>query len=54
MTISIAKKAGNASTVGDNRVCSNERGGKDKYGDGETPIARDRISSKEPICYRCR
>ena len=49
MTISVAKKAENAFTVGNNRACSDERYGKDKYGDGKTPTARGRVSSKELI-----
>jgi len=49
----LAKKAEVVSTAGSNRTCSNGRSGKDKCGDGETPTARCRVSSKEPICYGC-
>jgi len=47
----LAKKAGNASIAGSYRTCSDGRSGKDKCGDGETPTARDRVSSKESICH---
>jgi len=51
---SLAKEVEVASTAGPNRTCSNRRCGEDKCGNGETPTARDRASSKEPICYGCR
>jgi len=54
MTTSVAKKTGNASTVGDIRACSNGRYRKDKCGGGEILTARGRVSSKKPICYECR
>jgi len=53
MTTSVAKKAGNASTVDDNKACSDERCEKNKCGDGETPTARGRVLSKESICHGC-
>jgi len=53
MASSLAKKAGDASIVGSHRTCSNGRCGKGKCDNGETPIARGRVSSKEPICYGC-
>jgi len=53
MASGLAKGAGNASTVGSYRTCSNRRSGKDKCGNGKTPIARSRVSSKKPISYGC-
>jgi len=53
MASSLAKETKVASTVGSNRTCSNGRYGKNKCNNGETPIARGRVSSKEPICYGC-
>jgi len=52
MASGLAKEARVALTAGSNRVCSNERSGKDKYSYGD-PSTEDRISSKEPICYGC-
>jgi len=54
MASSLAKKAEDTSVVGSHWACSNRRCGKDKCGNGETPTARDRVSSKELICYGCR
>jgi len=52
MTSSLAKKAGDASTVGSHRACSNGRDRKDECGDGE-PSTEGRVSSRKPICYGC-
>jgi len=46
MTISMAKKAGNASTADDNRTCSDGRSKENKGCNG--------ASSTKPICYGCR
>ena len=53
MTTSIAEEAGNASTVGNNRTCSNRESRENKYGDSKAPAARGTGSSKEPLCYGC-
>jgi len=49
----LAKKAEDASTAGSYRICSNGRSREDKCGNGETPTARGKVPSKEPICYGC-
>ena len=53
MASSLAKEAGDASTVGSYRTCSDGRSKEDKCSNGETPTARDRVSSKKPIHYGC-
>jgi len=53
MASGLAKEAGDALIAGSYGICSNRRSGKDKCGDGETPTARDRVFSKEPICHEC-
>jgi len=50
----LAKEAGDASTAGSHRTCSNGRSRKDKCGNGEILTARGRVSSKELICHGCR
>ena len=52
ITSSLAKEAGDVSTVGSHRACSNGRGRKDECGNGK-PSTEGRISSKEPIGYGC-
>jgi len=52
MASDLAKKAGDASTVGSYRTCSDGRYRKNKCGDGD-PSTEGRVSSKEPICYGC-
>jgi len=52
MASGLAKEAGDASTVGSHRICSNGRYGKDKYS-YDDPSTEDRVSLKEPICYGC-
>jgi len=49
----LAKEVGVASTADSNRTCSNGRYGENKCNNGKIPIARGRVSSKEPICYGC-
>jgi len=49
----LAKEAGDASTAGSHRTCSNGRSRKDKCGNGEILTARGRVSSKELICHGC-
>ena len=53
MTTSIAEKAENASTVGNNRTCSNRESREDKHGDSKAPAARGIGSSKEPLHHGC-
>jgi len=53
MTTSVANKIGNATTVGNNRACSNRESGENECSNGKTPIARGRASSKKPICDGC-
>jgi len=48
----LAKEAGDVSTVGSHRACSNGRGRKDECGNSK-PSTEGRISSKEPIGYGC-
>ena len=50
MTLSVVKEA-TTSSVGGNRACSDERYRKNKYSDGKTPTARDRVPLKKSICY---
>ena len=52
MASDLAKEAGIASTVGNNRACPDGRSGEDKYGNGN-PSTEGRVFSKEPICYEC-
>jgi len=47
----MAKEA-TTSSVGGNRAYSDERYRKNKYGDSETPTARDSVPSKKFICYK--
>jgi len=53
MASGLAKEAEDTSTAGSYRTCSNGRSREDKCGNGETPTARGRVSSKAPICYEC-
>jgi len=50
---SLAKEAGDVSTAGFNRTCSNGRSRKNECSDGKSSI-EDRVSSKKPIYYGCR
>jgi len=50
MATSIAEKAGNATSVGDNRSCSNRESKKDGYSD-DIPSAKSRRYIKNPLCY---
>jgi len=50
----MAKEAGNTSTAGDNKICSDGRCGKNEYGDGKILTARDRVPLKELVCHGCR
>ena len=50
---SLAKEAGDTSTVGSHKACPNRRSGKDKYDNGE-PSTEGRVSSKKPIHYGCK
>ena len=43
ITTSVAKKAENASTVGDNRVCSDGGSGENKYRNNMVPTAEGRV-----------
>jgi len=47
----VAKEAGNTSSVGNNRVCSNGESGENKGGNNMSAIKGKRGSMK-PICYR--
>jgi len=51
-TTSVAKKAGNTSTVGNNRACSDGESRKNKCRSG-MPSTEDRVGSMQPICYGC-
>ena len=51
ITLSMAKEA-TTSSVGGNRAYSDKRYRKNKYGDSETPTARDSVPSKKFICYK--
>jgi len=48
----LAKEAGVASTAGSDRTCSNERSREDKCSNSN-PSTEGRVSSKEPIYYKC-
>ena len=50
MTTSMVEKAGNATSAGDNRTCSDERNRKDRCSD-DTPSAKSREYIKKPLCY---
>ena len=50
---SLAKEAGDTSTVGSHRAYPDGRSGKDKYDNGK-PSTEGRVSSKEPIHYGCK
>jgi len=50
MIFSVAEKARNASSTGDNSACSSERSKKDKCSDGTT-TAENRVGTMQPICY---
>jgi len=52
MALSLAKEAGDTSTAGSNRACSDGRCGKDKHSYGD-PSTQNRVSLKEPIYYGC-
>jgi len=52
MIPSLAKEAGDVLTADSHRACSDRKYGKDEYGDGK-PSTESKISSKEPIHYRC-
>jgi len=45
MAPSLAKKAENASAVGNNRACSNGRDGENECSNGVPPIAKGRVCS---------
>jgi len=47
---SLAKKAGNTSTAGDNRACFN-RGSRKNGGSNGMPPIEGRVCSKEPLCH---
>jgi len=53
MASGLAKETEDTSTAGSNRTYSNGRCGKDKCGNGKTPTARGRVSSKKPIHHGC-
>jgi len=53
-TTSIAEEAGNAISVDDNRICSDEGSRKDKHSSSEKSGTRDRIAKKGPLCYGYR
>jgi len=53
MASSLAKEAGDASTAGFHRICSNRRSGENKHSDGEL-LTKGRVFSKELIYHRCR
>ena len=52
MTTSVAEEAGNASSVGDNRACSDGGSGKDRYSD-DMLLAESREYTKKPLHYGC-
>ena len=52
MASSIAKEAENASTAGNNGVCSNEGSGENRCGNS-TLLTEGRVCSKKLICYGC-
>jgi len=52
MASGLAKEAGDTSTAGSHRTCSDGRSREDKCGDGN-PSTEGRVSLKEPICYGC-
>jgi len=49
MTLSVAEEIA-TSLAGDNRACSNERGGENKYGGSEKTRTRNGGSKKGPLC----
>jgi len=53
IVLSLAKKTRGSSAAGADRVCSDERGRKDKYRDG-MPESANSVCTLEPICNRCR
>jgi len=53
ITISMVKKAGNASTADSNRTCSDRRSEEDK-GCNSASSTKDRRGSTKPICHGCR
>jgi len=52
MASSLAKKVGDALTVGSYRACSNGRSREDEYSNSK-PLTEGRVSSKEPIHHKC-
>jgi len=52
MASGLAKEAGDTSTVGPHRICSDRRYREDKCSYGN-PSTENRVSSKEPIHYGC-
>ena len=55
-TTSVAKEAGNATLVGDNRTHSNRESRKNKHSSSKKLRAetRDRVAEKGPLCYGYR
>ena len=54
MTTSVAEKAGNASSAGDNRAHSNRRSGENKCDGCEKVRAGNRGTKEEPLCNRSK
>jgi len=48
----MVEEAGNVSSAGDNRVCSNG-GSREDRGGNDIPSIESRVCSKESICYGC-
>ena len=53
MTASLAKEARNASTVGNNRACSDRGSGKNGCSNSMLST-KGKDYPKEPLCHRCR
>ena len=53
MTISMAEKTGNTISMGNNKAQSDRGSREDEYSDNKTPVARGKVSSKEPIYHGC-
>jgi len=49
---SVAEEARNASSVGNNRACSDGGSGKNRCGN-DTPSAEGKGHTKKPLCYGC-
>jgi len=52
MTTSVVEEAGNASSAGDNRACSDGGSGEDRNSNGAFST-EGRVCSKEPIYHGC-